>query len=103
MDRGAGVAAQAHPGLNRVLLQASAAPYREKGKTLGFRITRISAGSIYERIGLREGHLLLSANRRKRDDPAKLLDLYLTTRNKRSIFLVLSRHGLDRTFHYIIR
>jgi type II secretory pathway component PulC len=89
--------------LNRFLMQAHADPYLKQGRVAGFRITRISPGSFYEKIGLRNGDVLLRVNKRKLDDPAKLLSLYQEMRSKRHISVLLSRNGQDRTFNYDIR
>ncbi|HET7319408.1 MAG TPA: PDZ domain-containing protein, partial [Nitrospirota bacterium] len=78
-------------------------PYTKRGKVAGFRITRISPGSIYEKIGLQNGDVLLRVNTQNLDNPAKLFSLYKEMRNKRHISLLLSRNGQDRTFQYDIR
>ncbi|MGE5809649.1 MAG: PDZ domain-containing protein [Nitrospirota bacterium] len=89
--------------LNRFLMQARTVPYTKRGKVAGFRITRISPGSIYEKIGLQNGDVLLRVNTQNLDNPAKLFSLYKEMRNKRHISLLLSRNGQDRTFQYDIR
>ncbi len=89
--------------VNRFLMQARAVPYTMRGKTSGVRITRISLGSLYEKIGLRNGDVLLRVNTRKLDDPAKFLSLYQEMRNKRHIALLLFRNGQNQTFNYDIR
>jgi type II secretory pathway component PulC len=89
--------------LNRFLTQARAVPCMKQGRTMGFRITSISPGSLYEKIGLRNGDVLLRVNVRNLDDPAKLFSLYQEMRSKRHISLLLSRNGQEQTFHYDIR
>ncbi|HEX9137832.1 MAG TPA: hypothetical protein VF905_12930 [Nitrospirota bacterium] len=89
--------------LNRFLMQARTVPYTKRGKVVGFRITRISSGSIYEKIGLQNGDVLLRVNTQNLDNPAKLFSLYKEMRNKRHISLLLSRNGQDQTFQYDIR
>jgi len=89
--------------LNRFLMQARAVPSMKQGRIVGFRITRISRGSLYEKIGLRNGDVLLRVNQRNLDNPAKLFGLYQEMRNKRHVSLLLSRNGQDQTFHYDIR
>lgn len=89
--------------LNRFLMQARTVPYKKRGRIAGFRITSISPGSIYEKIGLRNGDVLLRVNRQNLDDPSKLFGLYKDMRNKRHISILLSRSGRDQTFYYDIR
>ena len=89
--------------LNRLLMQARAVPCMKKGRTVGFRITRISRGSFYEKIGLRNGDVLLRVNMQNLDNPEKLFSLYQEMRNKRHISILLSRNGQNQTFDYDIR
>ena len=89
--------------LNRFLMQARTVPYMKRGRIAGFRITRISPGSIYEKIGLHNGDVLLRVNTKNLDNPAKLFSLYKEMRNKRHISLLLSRNGQDQMFQYDIR
>ena len=89
--------------LNRFLMQARAVPCMKRGRIAGFRITRISLGSLYEKIGLRNGDVLLRINMRNLDNPAKLFSLYKEMRNERHISLLLSRNGQNQTFNYDIR
>jgi type II secretory pathway component PulC len=89
--------------LNRFLMQARTVPYRKQGRIVGFRITGISQGSLYEKIGLRTGDVLLRVNTRNLDNPATLFSLYQEMRTKRHISILLSRNGQDRTLHYDIR
>lgn len=89
--------------LNRFLMQARTVPYMKRGRIAGFRIIRISSGSIYEKIGLRNGDVLLRVNTRNLDNPAKLFSLYKEMRNERHISLLLSRNGQDQMFQYDIR
>lgn len=89
--------------LGRFLMQARAVPYMKKGRPVGFRITRISRGSLYEKIGLRNGDVLLRINKQNLDNPAKLLSLYQEMRNKQHISILLSRNGQNQTFDYDIR
>ena len=89
--------------VNHFLRQARAVPYMKQGRTVGLRITRISPGSLFEKIGLRNGDVLLRVNKRKLDDPARFLSLYQDMRNKRQISLLLSRNGQNQTFNYDIR
>jgi hypothetical protein len=89
--------------LKRILLQARIVPSVKQGRTVGFRITGISRGSIYEKIGLRNGDVLRRVNMQKLDDPAKLFKLYQEMKNKRHISILLSRNGQNQTFDYDIR
>lgn len=85
------------------LKQAHAVPYVKRGRTAGFRINGILRGGFYEKIGLRNGDVLLRVNMQNLDEPAKLVRLYQEMRNKRHISILLSRSGQTQTFEYDIR
>ncbi len=89
--------------LNRLLMLARAEPFMKQGRIVGFRITRISRGSFYEKIGLQNGDVLLRANMKKLDDPSKFLSLYREMKRQQHITIRLSRNGQDQTFDYDIR
>jgi general secretion pathway protein C len=89
--------------MNQILTQARALPYQEQGKTVGFRISEIVPGSIYEKIGLQNGDVIQRVNSQDVDDPAKFFQLYQGLRNERSISIDLIRSGQRQTLNYEIR
>ncbi len=89
--------------LNRLLMQARAVPFMKQGRIVGFRITRISRGSLYEKAGLRSGDVLLRANAKKLDNPSKLFSIYQEMKRQQRISILLSRNGQNQTFDYEIR
>jgi len=89
--------------MNHMLTQARALPYLEQGKTVGFRISEIVPGSIYEKIGLQNGDVIQRVNSQEVDDPAKFFQLYQGLRNERSISIDLIRSGQRQTLNYEIR
>jgi len=89
--------------MSQVLTQARALPYMEQGKTVGFRISEIVPGSIYEKIGLQNGDVIQRVNSQDVDDPAKFFQLYQGLRTERSITIDLLRSGQRQTLNYEIR
>ncbi len=89
--------------LNYLLKQARAVPIMKQGRIAGYRITRISRGSLYEKAGLRNGDVLLRVNMRKLDDPAKLIILYQEMKKQGHVSVLLSRNRQNQTFEYEIR
>ncbi len=89
--------------MNQILTQARALPYQEQGKTVGFRISEIVPGSIYEKIGLQNGDVIQRVNSQDVDDPAKFFQLYQGLKNERSISIDLIRSGQRQTLNYEIR
>jgi len=89
--------------MSQILTQARALPYLEEGKTVGFRISEISPGSIYEKIGLKNGDVIQKVNSQDVDDPAKFFQLYQGLRTERYIAIDLIRGGARQTLNYEIR
>jgi general secretion pathway protein C len=89
--------------MGQILTQARALPYMEQGKTVGFKISEIVPGSIYEKIGLQNGDVIQKVNSQEVDDPAKFFQLYQGLRNERNIAIDLIRGGVRQTLNYDIR
>lgn len=89
--------------MSQILTQARALPYMEQGKTVGFRISEITPGSIYEKIGLQNGDVIQKVNSQEVDDPAKFFQLYQGLRTERFISIDLVRGGARQTLNYEIR
>jgi general secretion pathway protein C len=89
--------------MSQILTQARALPYIEQGKTIGFKITEIIPGSIYEKIGLQNGDVIQRVNSQDVDDPAKFFQLYQGLKNERSIAIDLLRGGQPQTLNYDIQ
>jgi general secretion pathway protein C len=89
--------------MSQILTQARALPYMEQGKTVGFKISEIVPGSIYEKIGLQNGDVIQRVNAQEVDDPGKFFQLYQGLRNERNISIDLIRSGQRQTLNYEIR
>lgn len=89
--------------LNQVLTQARALPYLEQGKSVGFRISEIVPGSIYEKIGIVNGDVIQRVNSQDVNDPAKFFQVYQGLQNERNITVDLLRGGQRQTLNYEIR
>ena len=61
--------------LGVVLTQALAKPNFENGVQNGYKITQIVPGSIYEKIGLKDGEVILGINNEGINDPGKAFQL----------------------------
>jgi len=88
---------------NQLLTQARALPYMEQGKTVGFRISEIVPGSLYEKIGLQNGDVIQKINSQDVDDPGKFFQMYQNLKEERSISIDLMRGGQRQTLNYEIR
>jgi general secretion pathway protein C len=89
--------------LNQVLTQARALPFMEAGKTVGFRISEIVPGSIYEKIGLQNGDVVQRVNSQDVDDPGKFFQLYQGLKDEKRISIDLLRNGQRQSLNYEVR
>jgi general secretion pathway protein C len=89
--------------MGQILTQARALPYLEQGKTVGFRLSEIVPGSIYEKIGLQNGDVVQRVNAQDVDDPGKFFQLYQGLKNEQNVTIDLMRGGQKQTLNYEIR
>lgn len=86
-----------------LLTQARAVPYFKDGRSIGLRLFAIKSGSLYEKIGLKNGDILKTINGSSLADITQALKLFEQLKQERSINLVLEREKQDREFKYTIR
>jgi general secretion pathway protein C len=89
--------------LSQVLTQARALPYMEAGKTVGFRISEIVPGSIYDKIGLANGDVIQRVNSEDVSDPGKFFQLYQGLKDEKRISIDLLRNGQRQSLNYDVR
>lgn len=86
-----------------VLTQARAVPYFKDGRSVGLRMFAIRSGSIFEKIGLKNGDILKSVNGQSLADLTQAVKLFEKLKEERSVNVVLERDRQDRDFKYQIR
>ncbi|MCB0355071.1 MAG: hypothetical protein KDD64_16175, partial [Bdellovibrionales bacterium] len=94
---------QALDNLPLLLTQARAVPYFKDGKAIGLRLFAIKTGSLYEKIGLKNGDILKTINGKNLGDISEAMKLFENLRKERSLTLVLERNRKESTFAYSIR
>lgn len=94
---------QALNNLPLLLTQARAVPYFKDGQAVGLRLFAIKAGSLFEKVGLRNGDILKSINGSALGDLTQAVKLFERLRDERSINVVLERNRTEQTFRYQIR
>ena len=98
--RGAAEAARANIGeqLRTALLQ----PNLVNGKTDGFVVRRIQAGTLLAQMGLQRGDVIKRVNRMALDSPEKALQIMQQLREARQLSVDLVRGGASLSFVYEI-
>lgn len=84
--------------LPELLTQARAVPDGDC-----FRVLEIMPGSIYERLGIRKGDCIRSANGELVDSPAKAMQIYNALKNESSISIGIERNGRSETLNFSIQ
>ena len=88
--------------LNRVATQARIVPSFRNGKANGFKLFSIKPGSIYAKIGLRNGDVIQKINGYELNSPDKALEIYQKLRDSTSVTIDLLRRGKTMTINYSI-
>lgn len=86
-----------------LLTQARAVPYFKDGKSIGLRLFAIRTGSLFEKIGLKNGDILKSVNGQSLADMTQAMKLFEKLKEERSVSVALERDRGDREFKYQIR
>lgn len=83
--------------------QARVTPYIVQGETRGFRVTRLKANSLLQKIGLRHGDVLQKVNGNSLTSPADALQAYQQLQQVGTVRLEILRRNRASTLTYEIR
>ncbi len=86
-----------------IATQARVVPNFVNGKVNGFKIFAIKQGSIYQKLGVRNGDIIQKINDFEINSPEKALQVYTQLRNEKNINIDLIRRGKKQTLHIEIR
>jgi general secretion pathway protein C len=75
-------------------------PSIKDGKANGFKIFAIRPGTLYERLGVRNGDVITSINGHKLTTPDEALAAYQNLRDSTSFRLEVRRRGKPLTLTY---
>lgn len=89
--------------LNYVITQARAVPVLRDGKATGYKLFNIRPGSLFERLGLRNGDVVQRVNGNELDNPGKAIGLLDEIQSMEEIRMDFLRGGKPQTFEYTIR
>ena len=94
---------EALSNLPRLLSQARAVPYFKNGESIGMRLFAIRRGSMYEKLGLKNGDIIKSVNQNSLSDPSQALKIFEQLKNEKAIKVLLERRGEERNLSYEIQ
>lgn len=89
--------------LNEVLTQARCVPNFENGRPNGYRCFQIVSGSIYDKLGMKDGDVICGLNGQSVNDPAKAFSLLTELKTSRSVELCINRGGRIMNMVYNIQ
>jgi general secretion pathway protein C len=84
---------QALTHMSELSMQARVVPAFRDGQPVGFKVFSIREGSLYARLGLRDGDVLQRINGLDLNGPDKALEAFTTLRDARRIELQIERGG----------
>jgi len=87
----------------RLLTQARVLPAMLGGKSAGFRISEIVPGSLYARIGMKNGDVVQAVNNIRIQSPEQAMRVYRQLKDAPRIEVRLLRNGQVRTLSYNIQ
>ena len=93
--------------LSELITKVRAVPNFRDGETDGFRLFSIKRGSIFDKIGLRNGDVVRRINEydlsQFENDPAVALQVFQELKNARDFEVTVFRNGSEENVAYQIR
>lgn len=88
---------------NKVLTEARAIPNMENGMQNGYKLIQIVPGSVYDKLGLKNGDVLCGVNGEPINDPGRAMELITLLKTSSRIEMCVKRDGKQSSFAYDIR
>ena len=89
--------------LTQTITQVRATPFLQNGKSIGFRLFNVRKGSIFERMGIKNGDVVREVNGTVVDSPAAASGLLDVIRTAENLELRLLRQGKPVSLSYTVR
>lgn len=89
--------------LAKLMSQVNLAPHFKDGQPAGIGIHRIAPGSIFQRMGLQNGDILVGVEGNPINSPEELINLYDRLKNAESVRIQVERGGVPKEIEYKIR
>ena len=88
--------------LSKIATQARIVPSFKNGKSIGFKLFSIKPGSIYSKLGMKNGDVIQKINGYEINSPDKALEIYQKLRDASSVNIDLLRRGQSMQMGYNI-
>ena len=94
---------QSLKSMNKLLSEVRVRPHFRNGKPDGLALSRIKAGSIFAKLGLKNGDIVQGMNDSSIESPDDILALYEKLKSGSRIELQIKRKGQTKTLNYRFR
>jgi len=88
--------------MSQLFTQIRAVPHFEGGQSIGFRLFAIRRGSLFDKIGLKNGDIITSINGSPMNDPGKAMALLQEFKDASNIDVDAIRNQQPTKIHYSI-
>ncbi|MEO8604859.1 MAG: type II secretion system protein GspC [bacterium] len=89
--------------MSQLFTQVRAVPHFEGGESVGFRLFAIRRGSLFDKIGLKNGDIIRSINGNPMNDPGKAMGLMQELRDTTNLRVEATRNQQPVTLTYNIQ
>ena len=89
--------------MSQLFTQIRAVPHFEGGQSVGFRLFAIRRGSLFDRIGLKNGDIIRSVNGNEMNDPSKAVSLLQELRDASNLDVDITRNQQPQKLTYSIQ
>lgn len=86
--------------MSQLFTQIRAVPHFEGGQSVGFRLFAIRRGSLFDRIGLKNGDIIRSINGNEMNDPTKAVALLQELRDSSNLDVDITRNQQPQKLTY---
>lgn len=94
---------KAMSNLEQLARDARVVPHYQNGDVVGFKVFRIKAGSVYSKLGLKNGDIIERVNGQQINSTERALALYQALRSEKEFQLDLSRRNQPLTLSYEVK
>jgi general secretion pathway protein C len=94
---------QSLENIHQLLSQARVRPHFRDGKTDGLAISNIKAGSLFAKLGLKNGDIVQGIDGRSIKSPDDVMEVYRRLRSGSEVALQISRRGEQKILNYKFR
>ncbi len=89
--------------MSQLFTQIRAVPHFEGGESTGFRLFAIRRGSLFDKIGLKNGDIIRNINGQAMNDPTKALGLLEELRDSTDLTVAVTRNRKEKTLNYTVK